>query len=119
MKIAMPVDEKNMETNVCVSFGRAPYFLIYDMDTKKAEFMDNTAAASAGGAGIKAAQAVVDTGVSALLSPRCGKNAADVIEAGDIKIYKTVKQSVQENIDAFAANELELLDEIHAGHHGN
>lgn len=35
MKIAIPVDEKNLETNVCVSLGRAPYFLIYDTETKE------------------------------------------------------------------------------------
>ena len=27
MKIAIPVDEKTLESNVCVSFGRTPYFL--------------------------------------------------------------------------------------------
>ena len=34
MKIAIPVDEKSLESNVCVSFGRAPYFLIYDTESK-------------------------------------------------------------------------------------
>jgi predicted Fe-Mo cluster-binding NifX family protein len=29
MKIVIPVDEKDMGTNVCISFGRTPYFLIY------------------------------------------------------------------------------------------
>jgi predicted Fe-Mo cluster-binding NifX family protein len=35
MKIAIPVDEKTLESNVCVSFGRTPYFLIYDVETKE------------------------------------------------------------------------------------
>jgi predicted Fe-Mo cluster-binding NifX family protein len=52
MKIAIPVDEKSLESNVCVSFGRAPYFLIYDTETKESIFLDNGAAASTGGAGI-------------------------------------------------------------------
>ena len=39
MKIAIPVDEKSLESNVCVSFGRAPYYLIYDTETKKVHFM--------------------------------------------------------------------------------
>jgi len=60
MKIAIPVDEKSLESNVCVSFGRAPYFLIYDTETKESIFLDNGAAASTGGAGIKAAQTIVD-----------------------------------------------------------
>ena len=51
MKIAVPADEKNMDTTVCPSFGRAPYFLIYDTSSKEALFIDNSAAASQGGRG--------------------------------------------------------------------
>ena len=90
MKIAIPVDEKTLESNVCASFGRTPYFLIYDTETKESIFIDNSAAASTGGAGIKAAQTIVDNKANALLTPRCGQNAADVIKSADIKIYKTV-----------------------------
>ncbi|NLO85382.1 MAG: dinitrogenase iron-molybdenum cofactor biosynthesis protein [Clostridiales bacterium] len=119
MKIAIPVDEKTMETSVCASFGRAPYFLIYDTETKQSDFLDNSAAASTGGAGIKAAQAIVDSKANALLTPRCGENAADVLKAADIQIYKTSSASAKDNIDAFADGKLPLLDEIHAGFHGH
>ncbi|HHT25299.1 MAG TPA: dinitrogenase iron-molybdenum cofactor biosynthesis protein [Clostridiaceae bacterium] len=118
MKIAIPADGKNMESNVCVSFGRAPYFLIYDVETKKSIFINNSAAASTGGAGIKAAQIIVDSKANVLITPRLGENAADVIKSADIKIYKTIAGSVKDNIDAFTANKLSLLNEIHAGFHG-
>ena len=85
MKIAIPVDEENIETNVCVSFGRTPYFLIFDTKTKESTFLDNSAAASTGGAGIKAAQMIVDHKVNALLAPRCGENAANVLKAAICK----------------------------------
>jgi|LSQX01.3.fsa_nt_gb nitrogen fixation NifU-like protein len=117
MKIAIPVDEQNIESNVCASFGRAPYYLIYDADTKEATFIENSAAASAGGAGIKAAQLIVDSKASAVLTPRCGGNAAEVLEAAGIKMYKTVSAPIKENIEAFAAGTLSLLDEIHPGLH--
>lgn len=119
MKIAIPVDEKGMETNVCASFGRTPYFLIYDTETKESIFLDNSAAASAGGAGIKAAQTIVDNKADALLTPRCGQNAADVIKSANIKIFKTTSDSVKDNIDAFINKKLPLLNEIHAGFHGH
>jgi predicted Fe-Mo cluster-binding NifX family protein len=35
MKIAIPVDEQNLDSGVCPSFGRAPYFLFYNTDTKE------------------------------------------------------------------------------------
>lgn len=119
MKIAIPVNDKNMETTVCISFGRTPYFLVYDTETKVGEFIVNTAANSQGGAGIKAAQMVVDSNADALLTPRCGENAADVLKAADIKIYKTIGDSIKDNIKVFEAGKLSELTEIHSGFHGN
>ena len=119
MKIAIPADEKNMGTNVCASFGRTPWFLIYDDETKEYTFLDNSAASESGGAGIKAAQAVVDNKADVLLTPRCGENAANVLKAANIKIFKTNSISAKENLEAFAACELTLLDEIHGGFHGH
>ena len=109
MKIAIPVDEKTLESNVCVSFGRTPYFLIYDVETKESIFIDNSAATSTGGAGIKAAQIIVDNKANALLTPRLGENAADVLKPAEIKIYKTATTSAKNNIDAFIDGKLTFV----------
>lgn len=118
MKLALPVENKTIEGDICISFGRTPYFLIYDTETKNSIFLDNTAANSQGGAGIKAAQTLVDSKVEALVTPRCGENAAQVLQAADIKIFKSIYKSIKENIDAFIEEKLPLLNEIHAGFHG-
>ncbi len=119
MKITIPVDEKNMETTVWQSFGRTPYFLIYDTDTKEGIFLDNSAVASQGEAGIKAAQAIVDNKVNVLITPRCGQNAADVLNSAGIQIYKTINQSTSKNIKAYNEGKLLLLNEIHTGFHNH
>lgn len=119
MKIAIPVEEKNIEGDVCQSFGRTPYFLIYNTETKDSLFFDNTATASSGGAGIKAAQSIADNGVNIVLTPRCGENAAQVLNAAEIKIYKTINASAKDNITAFVEGKLSLLDEIHPGFHNH
>ena len=119
MKIAMPAEDKIMETSVCISFGRTPYFLVYDTETEESIFLDNSAAASQGGAGIKAAQLVADSHANVLLTPRCGDNAAEVIKAANIKMYKTKEGSVLDNINAFLNGSLSLLEEIHPGFHGH
>lgn len=119
MKIAIPVEDQGMAASVSQSFGRAPYYLIYDTDTKECKFIDNSAIASQGGAGIKAAQIIVDSGVSALLTPLCGENAAKVLNTANIILYKTVDVSVQNNIAAFNSGILPLLDDIHPGFHGH
>lgn len=120
MKIAIPTDENSIGTDVCISFGRTPYFMIFDTDTKASTFLDNSAAASEGGAGIKAAQIIVDSKATVLLTPRCGENAAEVLKAADIKMYKTIAGSAMDNIEAFLNGKLSLLGEIHPGlhHHG-
>ncbi|MDI9472740.1 MAG: dinitrogenase iron-molybdenum cofactor biosynthesis protein [Tissierellia bacterium] len=117
MKIVIPTEIKTLDANVCPSFGRAPYFLIYDTQTKESVYLDNTAAASAGGAGIKAAQIVLDSKAEVLLAPRLGENAAQVLIEAEIKILKTKDGTIKENIDAFLSDELAPLQEIHAGFH--
>jgi predicted Fe-Mo cluster-binding NifX family protein len=119
MKIAIPANDKTLGTDVCPSFGRAPYFLIYNTDSKESIFLDNSAAASQGGAGIKAAQAMVDNQVGALLTPRCGQNAAAVLKSAGITLYKTIYNSCEENITAFIEDKLPLLEKIHAGFHNH
>lgn len=117
MKIAIPVEDD--ETEICPSFGRASLFCIYDTDTKEKQLIDNSAIASQGGAGIKAAQVIVDEHAEVLLTPRCGENAAKVLQAANIQLYKTDGASVDANIQAFLENRLAELTEIHPGFHGH
>ncbi len=119
MKIAIPVEDKTLSSKVCISFGRTPYFLIYDTELDKGEFLDNSAAASQGGAGIKAAQAIVDAGASVLITPRCGENAAEVLNAANIKLFKTLNDVVADNIKAYKEGALSPLTDIHAGFHNH
>ena len=119
MKVAIPVEEKKVDSAVCISFGRTPLFMVYNTESKENYFIDNSAIAVTGGAGIKAAQSIVDNGVMAMLTPHCGENAADVLKAGDIKIYRTVKdKNAIENIEMFCDGGLEILENIHPGDHG-
>ena len=118
MIIAMPVEEKTKETGVCPSFGRTPYFMIYDTEKKEARFLDNSAIAATGGAGIKASQAIVDEKAATVLTPRLGSNALDVLDSAGVKVYRTAEGSAMENIDAFLAGRLAPLTEVRTGAHG-
>lgn len=118
MRIAIPVDQNTNTSDVCISFGRAPYFVFFNTETKETIFVKNEAADSQGGAGIKAAQTLVDEGADVLLTPRCGENAAAVLQKAKVKIYKTLAGSLQDNLVAFENGKLEILEEIHPGFHG-
>lgn len=119
MKIAIPVDNNKLESTISNSFGRAAYFLIYETENKNVLFLDNSAIASQGGAGIKAAQTIVDSGAKVLIAPQCGENAAKVIQAANIKIYKNENKTITDTINAFTEGKLPLLDDIHPGYHNH
>jgi predicted outer membrane repeat protein len=119
MKIGIPVDQDKIETGICMSFGRTPWFLVYDTVSGEATFIDNSAASSQGGAGIKAAQTLVDQGIESLLTPRCGQNASEVFNAANIKIYRTNGLVLNENLELFKDGKLHLLEEIHPGFHNH
>ncbi len=116
MIVALPMDEDRK--NICVSFGRAPFFLFKNTETGAEEFVVNPGAEASGGAGVKAAQAVVDGGSDALITVRCGENAAEVFKAADIKIYKAEGTDGAENLKALAEGKLSELTKFHAGYHG-
>ena len=120
MQIVIPTEKKSLDAPVCPSFGRTPFFVLFDTESGKHVFLDNTAAASQGGAGIKAAQALVDSGATALITYRCGENAAQVLNAAKVTMYKAVDGSVADHIAKFKEGKLSLLTEIHSGfhHHG-
>ncbi|MGI6249170.1 MAG: NifB/NifX family molybdenum-iron cluster-binding protein [Acutalibacteraceae bacterium] len=117
MKIAIPVEKQNLDAQVAQSFGRAPHFLFYNTKSKESYYLDNTAVADSGGAGIRAAQVVADHGAEALLTPRCGNNAQEVLSGAEVLIYKSIPGTALENIEAFIAEKLVLLDEFHSGMH--
>lgn len=119
MKIAIPVASKSMDVQVNKMFGRTPYYLFYDTETSTSTYVDNAAESSQGGAGIKASQLIVDNKADALITFQCGQNAAEVIKAANIEIYKAISGTVSENIESFNEGDLQLLDEIHSGFHNH
>ena len=117
MRIALPIEEN--ETEICPSFGRTPMFMICDTETQQTTILDNSGIQAQGGAGIKAAQVMVDEKVDVLLAPRCGENAAKVLSASGIKLYQTEGVNAISNIQSFIAGELSELTDIHPGFHGH
>ncbi|MBP2132626.1 putative Fe-Mo cluster-binding NifX family protein [Methanomicrobium sp. W14] len=101
MKICITVKNGNMETAVEKNFGRTPYLAVYDTQTKKTEFIENTSSAMASGAGRKTAQAVIDSGAEYVITGMTGGNAVDALKAAGIHIIKagpgaTLKEAIND-----------------------
>jgi predicted Fe-Mo cluster-binding NifX family protein len=119
MIVGVPVDKNTMNGNISSHFGRTEFFLIFNTENEEKSFINNDAINAQGGAGIKAAQILVDSHVDILLSPRLGKNAFEVIDAANIKIYESQGNSIVENINSLKAGNLSPLNDIHEGFHGH
>ena len=111
MIIAIPVDEKSLEASAGDSFARSNYFLIYNLEDGSHSFEENIAKDSVGGAGLKAAQLLIDKDADGVITRRCGKKAGDVLDLGKVKIYKAADKSLQENIELVKEEKLGLIDE--------
>lgn len=107
MKIVIPVNED--KKSICISFGRAPLFLVLDNTSEERSTIDNSANAEVGGAGIKAAQALIDANVEVVLTPRCGENAIKLLHAAQISVYKTLTEDVEKALEAYFEGKLEEL----------
>jgi predicted Fe-Mo cluster-binding NifX family protein len=115
MKVAIPVNED--QSSICPSFGRAPFFSVTDTLNGKMDIVENMAAHSEGGAGTRAAQAVLDLGAEALIASRLGENAANVLKAAGIKLFSPKFDGIQANVGALLAGSLKPLTAIHPGYH--
>lgn len=117
VKIAFPVNEKSIEAEINNVFGRSNFFLLADSETLEYEIFENPAVSAAGGAGIVAAQKVVDIGADAVITYQCGKNALDVLEAANVNIIGAVPGSIRVILDRFNAGELTSEAKKHGGFH--
>ena len=107
MNIAVTAKGKTLDSELDPRFGRAAQFIIFDSETGEFAAMDNSQNLNAAqGAGIQAAQNVINTGSEVLLTGHCGPKAFRTLNAGIVEVYTLDQGTVQEAIDKFKAGEL-------------
>jgi predicted Fe-Mo cluster-binding NifX family protein len=107
MKIAITSSGKDLDNEIDLRFGRAKGFVIYDLENGSYEFIDNVQNLEAAqGAGIQAAQNVVNKDVEAVITGHCGPKAFKVLSAADVKIYTMETGKIKEVIEKFKNGEL-------------
>ncbi|MGE4584609.1 MAG: NifB/NifX family molybdenum-iron cluster-binding protein [Sphaerochaeta sp.] len=117
MIVAVPAEEKSLDSAISLSFGRAPHYCLYDTKAQTSRFIDNTAVDQEGGAGIQAAQKLADQHIDALITFRCGENSAKVLKAAKVTLLKALNLSIADNISSLLDHTLVELTDVHPGYH--
>lgn len=107
MKIALTTSGDDLHAPLDSRFGRAPKFLIYDLETNTYDVIDNEHNLNAAqGAGIQSAQNIARSGVQALITGHCGPKAFRALQAAGIKIHNTNAATITEALDQYRSGKL-------------
>ncbi len=110
MKIAISSTGRELSDNVSEFFGRCPYFIvaeIQDGQVVKTEAIKNSNENQNSGAGIAAAQFLVENNVKVAIAKTIGPRAMDVLRQFNIEIYNgegVVKEVLQKFINEKSSN---------------
>jgi len=108
MKIAVSAEGPDKDSSCCPRFGRAPYFVIYDDETKEYSPIDNVQNLNAAsGAGVQSALTVSQAGGERVISGHIGPKALSVLQAAGIKVTIGASGTVAETLAAFKEGRLE------------
>lgn len=118
MKIAMSSTGRDALDILDLRFGRCNYFLVYDTEKKSFDSVVNNGQTAGGGAGIAAAQQIIDEDVQAVLTGQMGPNAFDLMKASYIKVYQCPEVPGEEAVALFQQGKLAELTEAGSAHQG-
>jgi len=110
MRIAVSAAGQTCDSQLHPQFGRCPWLLFVDTDTRACEPVANICAELEVGAGIGVSQVVADHGVDAVLSGDVGPKAYEVLTGAGITIYRCPPGiTVDQAIDRLQAGALQPL----------
>jgi predicted Fe-Mo cluster-binding NifX family protein len=104
MKIAVTALGESPESPIDQRFGRARYFILCDAESGQWSARSNRQNLEAAqGAGVQAAQHVMNLGAKAVITGHCGPKAFATLMAGGVDVYQEASGSVQEAVEKFRA----------------
>lgn len=106
MRIVVTAEGAGLDAPASPVFGRCPHYLFVDTDTLQWEAVANPARGASGGAGIQAAQFVVERGARAVVTGQVGPNAMGVFQAAGVSVYLFTGGTVRAAVAAFQAGTL-------------
>ncbi len=112
MILLISAQQPTLDSPVDERFGRASWLIKVDTATEQWEAYPNPGASQSGGAGVAAAQFVVDQKAGAVISGSFGPNAAGAFRAANIKMYafSSNVSTIQQAVDGFRQGKLPVFE---------
>lgn len=100
MKIAIAASENHVKSQVAPYFGRCDWYCIFDTETKKTEFVENTARNQFEKAGREAVDFLLGKGISIAIAGRFGSKVFEALMANKVQMILPEKvQTINEIIN--------------------
>jgi len=120
MRIAISSTGESTFSDIDQRFGRCKYFIVVDLEgnkVKNTEAVENKGAIQGHGAGIKAAQQIVELHVNTVITGQLGPNALDVLTQFNIKAYHA-EGKIEESVKGFAHGKITEITKAVEAHSG-
>lgn len=101
MKICVSAEEPDLHAMIAEEFGHAPFLVIYDTETGNYEAFPNKGPQTDVGAGIVAAEMVIELGAEVVLTGYVGVHGQKKLQSGNIKIVSDEEGSVWSAIQKY------------------
>ena len=112
MKFCIATTHGGLEDQVSPVFGRCPTFTFVDVegnDIKNTEIIQNEFATAMGGAGIQAAQLVVNKGADVVIAGNYGPNAYPILSQAGVNVVSIHGISVKDAVMRYLNGELKPI----------
>lgn len=106
MKIAVSSVGQDLNAQIDPRFGRAPYFILIDIETLKYEAITNPNVNAMGGAGIQTAQLIANQGVEVIITGNCGPNAFQTLQAAGVRVITGAVGTVNDAVNQYKTGAL-------------
>ena len=111
MKICVSATSNTLEASVDPRLGRCPYLIIVDTETMQFEAVPNiTSGSMGGGAGIQAAQIIINKGAKVVITGNVGPSALQALSAAGISVITGAYGSVREVVEKYKRGELKEVN---------
>lgn len=118
MNIAVSAFEEKKDALLDKRFGRCNYFQIYNEKKELIKAVKNEGQISGSGAGVSAAQQIIDENIDIVITGNLGPNAFKILKKANIKAYKCDEISVEESVNMLNKEQLEEIEVAGKAHHG-